>query len=233
MSTYAKYPYTEGNQFRTYIGQFMRVFSGLQYKTNTDGDLDAVKVVYGGMDRIIASLLNGKNDHLQNSRLPLIAVNMRGLSENQSDRRSPRHQEVITNRVKQEPSITRRMIGPSFSMEMEVAIYASSTTELFQILEQILLIFNPRITINVDSYAENGDYITDIIMTGVQSEINSPLGTDQQVVNVSLNFSVPVRLRYPVGIDREGIIELIKMRTLVLENEEILTEIDEEGIREL
>lgn len=221
------YPYTEGNQFRTYIAQFMRVFSGFQYKKNTRGDLGNVKVVYGGMDRIIAQLITNNSDHLTNARLPIFAVNMTGIDIDPLGKRSPRHIDSIRNRASDKEdgkSVATRLIGPAFTMNMEVSLYASSTTELLQILEQILLVFNPRVTINVGSYAETGDYLTEIELTSIADEINKPLGTEKQVVSYTLGFEVPVRLKYPSGFSTI-VIEKIT-QTTVANEDEIETEIE-------
>lgn len=210
------YNYTEGNQIRGYIAQFMRAFSGYQYKRNSQGDLGQIPVIYGGMDRVVASIMT-KRDHLQNGKLPLIAVNMTSLDIDTINRRDPRHVDNIINRVTG-ATVNKRLIGPAFNMNMEVSIYASSTSELFQILEQILLVFNPRITINVSSYAETGDYLTEIELVGLQDEIQKPLGTEKDVVQYSLAFTTPIRLRYPMG-SNDGIIEKINARIIVDEDE--------------
>ena len=55
-----------------------------------------------------------------------------------------------------------RLVGTPLVLNYDLAIICSSTTELFQLLEQILLVFNPRVTINVDDKKENASYITEI-----------------------------------------------------------------------
>ena len=102
-------------------------------------------------------------------------------------------------------------MGPAFIMNVSVSIYASSNTELFSILEQILLVFNPRVSIQTDNSVFNQDYISDITLEGINNEVSYPLGTDQRVVEQTLNFSLPVRLSYPVDLS-SGIIERIRMR---------------------
>jgi hypothetical protein len=219
------YPYRTGEQFKRVISQFMRVFSGFQAPDGNSG-LRTIPVVYGGMDRIVASILQ-KRDHLTNKRVPMFAVNMRGISLDPNNKRPPKHIDAV--RTGDGLSLSR-VIGPSFILTMEVNIIASSNNELYVILEQILLLFNPRVTIVLDSVKRNSDYITEIILDDVQSEIQYPMGTQERIVQMGLTFSVPLRLRYPYD-ERDNIIKTIELN-LVDEDETpiIETEIDEDGV---
>jgi ribosomal protein L5 len=195
------YPYRSNKQFETYISQFMRVFSGFQYNLG-EGNLKRVPVVYGNMSRVVASILN-KKDSFTNNQVPMMAVNMTSLEMNPEGKRSPRHIESIANIANQDPTTrmaVTRIIGPSFKMLMEVSIYAESNEEMFDIMEQILLVFNPRVTINVGKNATQGAYITEISLTGINSEVQYPMGMDKRVVMNTLTFDVPVRLNYPTDI---------------------------------
>lgn len=207
------YPYRYAAQIERYIGQFMRVFSGFQTQDGVERDgtrnLKRVPVVYGNMSRIVASVLQKRNV-FQSNRIPMMAVNMTGI-ELDNERKAPHHHmDAITarNSVGDVKAI-HRMVGPAFNLQMELSIYASSNTELFSILEQILLIFNPRITIQTDNEIMNSDYITEITLESIQNEIQYPMGTNQDVIMQSLNFRVPVRLRYPYDPNGPYINEII------------------------
>lgn len=198
------YPFRYAKQFERYIGQFMRVFSGFQTQDGVERDgsyhLKQVPVVYGGMSRIVASVIQ-KRGALQNNRIPVIAVHMEGLEIDNERKRNHHHIGSIPYDDGTKNAL-KRIDGPAYNMRMSVSVYASSNSELFSILEQILLIFNPRVAIQIDNSIENSDYITEIILDDIQKDIQYPLGTEKQVVMMTLNFSVPVRLRYPY--DREG-----------------------------
>jgi len=203
------YPFRSGEQFRNVISQFMRVFSGFQCKDGNDG-LKRIPVVYGTMDRITASILQ-QRDHLTNQRIPMFAVNMVGMSIDPNNKRSPKHIDAVANRadtLDARKAITRT-IGPSYLLNFELSLIASSNTELYEILEQLLLIFNPRVTIRTDTVQKNSDYITEIILDSINSEIQYPLGTDQRVVQIGLAFTVPFRLRYPYT-EQDNIIKIIE-----------------------
>lgn len=196
------YPYTSGNQFKTYISQVMRVFSGFQYDTG-DGVLARIPLVYGGMQRVVAGILSNAGDMHQSSRVPMMALNLSGIELLPEGKRSPLHEEYVPN-LAVDPTartVASRIIGPSFLLSLELGVYASSNTELFDIIEQILLIFNPRVTINVDTTVASGAYLSEISLISIEPEINYPLGTDTSVAMTTLRFTVPVRLRYPHGND--------------------------------
>lgn len=194
------YPYRKSDQFERYIGQFMRVFSGFQVRDGVARGGETltkkVPVVYGNMSRIVASILT-KRDHFTNTSLPFMAANLVGIEIDLNNRKSPHHQDTVSKYSIGSSNAVERLIGPAFILNMDLSIYASSSTELFGLLEQILLVFNPRVAIQVDTDADNSDYITEISLSTIQPEMQYPLSTNKETVMLTLGFTVPVRLRYP------------------------------------
>lgn len=220
MST-ATYPVRYDRQFEKYIGQFMRAISGLQVENGVERDgsknTRRVDVVWGGMDRVVASIMSKRNDHLVNSRLPIIGVSLSGIVPSAEGKVSPYWNEPIPKRRIQsppdKPTALHRMVGSMFIMNLDASIYASSTSELFMILEQMLAIFNPRLVIQSDTDIVNSDYITSVSLESIQPEITFPLGQSSQECMMTLGFSVPVRLRYPLDRDSE-VLEKIKVNVM-------------------
>lgn len=214
------YPYFNQNQFERFIGQFMRVFSKFQVQDGVDRGsgylLKKVPVVYGNMSRIVASIMN-KRDFFTNERFPMMAVHLNRIELDRENKKSHFHKDAISMRRFGENntpnSSVERIIGPAYVLGVDLSIYASSNTEMFSLLEQILLIFNPRVTIQTDNSVFNHDYITEISLESVSDEINYPLGTERGIRTITLGFTVPVRLRYPINPDGpiiEQIISTIK-----------------------
>lgn len=207
------YEYRRGEQLERHIGQFMRVFSGFQVRDGVvrNGEFltKKVPVVYGNMSRIVASILT-KRDFLANAQLPIMAVSMAGLTPDLDNKRTPHHREErAVERGNGEVEVLERLTGPPFTMNMELSVYASSTTELFDIIEQIVLIFNPRVAIQSTSDMYDADYITEISLTGLQPEIMYPMGTDKPVVMMTLQFDLPMRFKYPKGFSNKIIEQII------------------------
>ena len=212
------YPYRESKQIERYIGQFIRVFKGFQVKkNNTTDDLKAVPVVYGNMDRVVAALLK-KNETFTNQRVPILAVNMASLSPDPTRKLPNTHvDELVIN-----DKFYTRLTGIPFIMQMELSIYADSQVQLLEILEQVLLIFHPRVALQVDSRLVNGDYISEIELDCIQPDIQYPMGQSKQVVMMTINFNIPVTLRYPTG-ENDKFIEDIRLRIFNKTEESIPT----------
>jgi len=217
----ALYPYRYDAQIEKYIQQFMRALSGFQVQDGVDRDNDGsfhterVPVVYGNMSRIVASILN-KRETFPNTKLPMIAANMTGFEQRPEGKKSHFHVDSLSNAQLNLPdgtSSVHRIIGPPYNLTMEVNIYASSTSELFAIVEQILLVFNPRLTIRLSTDGYDPNYITEIILNSIQPEIQYPMGTESRTVMMGMDFTVPVRLSYPKGLS-DGIINEIHSRIL-------------------
>lgn len=194
------YPYISDSQIAKYISQFMRAMSGFQVRESGDSNkLIKVPVRYGSMNRIVASVLQ-RRDSFTNTALPLMAVNLTGISKDDDRKVSHHHMDSTLIEVDQQSLAANRLVGPALTLEFELSIYTSSTTQLFEVSEQLMLLFNPRITIQVDNSTLNSDYITEITMDSIANEIQYPLGTEAQTVMQTFSFSVPIRLRYPFTI---------------------------------
>lgn len=209
------YPYRESKQIEEYILQFMRVFSGFQVRDGVERNGEfvtkRVPVVYGNMSRVVAEKLN-KRDYLNNNKIPMLAANLLGIAPDPANKKSPHYEEersIPTNNLERPTEVVQRLSGPPFILTLELGIYASSLTELMQLLEQILLIFNPRVTIQTSSKLLDGDYITEISLESIQSEIQYPMGTEKRVCMQTLTFSVPFRLKYPRGTNDKIIEQII------------------------
>lgn len=210
------YPYRKSKQFERYIGQFIRVFKGFQVlKTINSEDLKVVPVVYGNMDRVVAAMLN-KNESFTNQRVPIMAINMTSISPDPTRKLPSTHVDELVIDSK----LYNRLTGIPFLMQLDLSIYASSQTQMMEILEQILLIFHPRVALQIDSNLLNSDYITEITLDSIQSEIQYPLGQTKEVVMITLTFNMPVTLRYPVG-ESDKFINDIKTRVLNTSNDAI------------
>lgn len=231
------YPYRYGKQFEKYLSQFGRVFSGFQVQDGvTRGDsydpyTRRVKVVYGSMSRVVASILN-KRESFTNGTLPLIAFNLTGIEPDNENKKNSRHVDHVSFRnTVGEIQAYERLMGPAFVMNIELAIYASSTTEMFSLVEQILLIFNPRIAIQTDNSVYNPNYITEIELESINNEINYPMGQEARVVQQTMNFRVPIRLSYPTDTNA-SFIEDIRARIFASSEEGLDVLLDEETITE-
>lgn len=207
------YTYYYNAQIKRYIAQFMRIFSGIQVQYNVDrnkdGQLDrkSVPVYYGGMDRMEAEYIRDRNHNTAPS-LPLITGLMTAVRMNPEKKKSPMHRETITRTRNGLKGATERLMPVPYKLDMELSILASNTDQLLQILEQILILFNPRLTIQKSDSIHDWTSIVEVELTDIGNETNYPLGTNVRVVSNTLRFSFDVWLNFPLK-EHDGVIERI------------------------
>lgn len=206
------YTYFYNEQIRTYIEQFLRVFTGLQveYKVDRDGDgnLDrrAVNVVYGDMDRVVANVLN-KNGGFTNKSLPLISGYMRNIQMDPENRKPRTHKENIVYKNEDGTrSVSSRLMSVPYKLNMDLAIWTSNTDQSLQILEQILLMFRPTLVFQKSENIHDWSYMVRGELTGINNEANFPAGLDSRMKVDTLNFDVDISLNYPAS-EYQSIIE--------------------------
>lgn len=251
-------------QFRSYILQFMAIFAGLQVKigkrktsniltqsascddpTQTietpevlEERLISVPIHYGQEDRVVAAILT-ENTQNKLLRLPAMSAYMRGLSiaENylagtQTEKRQSYLEMggLIPEDIK--VNYTRR--GFPFRAEMEVGIYASNTDQHFQILEQILTIFDPIVQIQRTDAPFDAGKLTSVELKGISLDTNYPISTDRRIIQSTLTFDMVWYLLTPIDV-RKNIVEKIFLRVGAVDNiaqssEDIIAQLDELGI---
>lgn len=225
--------YYYAGQFKRYIGQFLRIFSGLQVQDgvdrNGDGikDFRPVKVVYGNMDRIIEKVFQN-NATFTNQKLPIISGYLSGLKRADEYVIPKHHNENVTyqNTADNQYHTIARIPGVPYVISMDLYLYASNTDQMFQLLEQILLWFNPTIDFQRSSSVVDWSYITKCSLVGIQDTNNYPIGTDRRVITQTLNFEFVGWLNYNYS-DTAGsiqtIITNIKDSSLVIEDLDLVT----------
>ena len=223
------------HQLKKFIVGFSNVFTGLRVYGGLDAGGTAimmdVPIRYGSIDRVVAAI---GDDHTQNKphTLPIMSCYMGGLElapdrmhgVNQSDRRTMLEQGgVFPDDVK---GIQRVMPIP-YNMTMELAIYASNTDQMYQILEQILILFDYDLQLQFNDAPFDWTKISKLILTGLNNEENYPAGIDKRMIIWTLNFELPVWLSPPMDV-RADIIKGIALRIGDM-NSQSLTEIDAGG----
>jgi len=252
------------HQLKSYILQFMAIFTGLQVQvgrkstgvvttsppdpcdgtvTPIEQELDArlvsVPVYYGAMDRVVASLFA---DNTQNKplRLPCMSAYMtnlsltpellKGVGFNRSQTYLPTGG-LLPDDVR---VIHQRMPVP-YMMEIELYLYASNTDQHFQMLEQILIMFDPYLLqIQTNDSLFDWTKITQVELKNINIDQNFPPGADRRIIQSKLSFQVPIYISAPAEI-RKDFVEKIFARIGVVNvsdmtNFEILEALDEQGI---
>ncbi len=205
-------------QIRRYLTQTIRFFSNFAVKYD-DGTLHRIPVAYGDADRQVATIMRQNSENVINS-VPRISVYVKELKLDR-DRMADatytgtlqfRNREIdpdtnsYTSSQGRTYSVERIMPTP-FKLSMNVDIWASSTDQKLQILEQILVFFNPSVELQTnDNYVDwtslsvlNLDDIT-------WSSKQVPVGTNLTIDVATLVVDTPIWISAPAKVKQLGVI---------------------------
>jgi T4-like virus Myoviridae tail sheath stabiliser len=254
--------YYYDHQLRNYILQFMAIFAGLQVKvgrkktgetvvTEEDCDGNAVTtepvfreeglipapIVYGHQDRVVAAIFA---DNTQNKplRLPIMAAYMRnidlakdlmaGIGVTRRNTYLPAGG-LIPDDVK----VVHQRKPVPYRIDMELTLMASNTDQHFQMLEQILLMFEPNLQIQLSDGPFDASRISSVELKSIGIEGNYPSGADPRLIQSVLTFEIICYLSAPADVRRD-FVEKIFMRvgavaTATENNYAIIAELDAQG----
>lgn len=239
---FARDGYYYQQQLKTYILQFMAIFTGLQVqigKWNTEDErLISVPIHYATPDRVVAAIFND-NTHNKPMRLPLMSASFRAINRSESfvgtgfERRNGF---VPTGGlVPDDIQVIYQRRPTPYMLDMELGLFASNSDQHFQMLEQILPLFDPVLQIQTSDAPFDMKRITTVELTGIQNDSNDPIGTDRRIVKSILQFKMPIWLDTPADV-RRNFVEKIYMRvgavsTTSTDEFEIIGDLDGQGIQ--
>lgn len=189
-------------QIERYLSQVIRAFSNFQVRDgvvrNGKVNVEKVPVIFGSPSRIVAALLSNDNE-FKNIKVPMMSIGLSALEIDDEGKLNRFHRNELTYRDTDTGELVNfdRRVGQSLRMQIELNIWASSVSQLMEIFEQVALTFNPEVTIQKSTDIHDADYITSIRLEGIQSDISYPLGGNNRTAQMSMQFSVPIRLSYP------------------------------------
>jgi len=210
--------YYYNEQIRKYIVQFMAVFHGLQVDISKSGEernLIRVPIKYGSTDRIVAAVLT---EQTQNKpiNLPIMSARLLGLELNPELRKGvntkQRQQYLEVGDTFPDDIKTVESLMPiPYNGRFELVIMASNSHQLFQMLEQILVLFDPTLPIQISDDALDWTRLNNLTLDMVSDEETYPSGTDRRIILYRLEFITTVYLTTPRK-HRNDIIKEIKLR---------------------
>lgn len=214
------YPFYYQRAIKDYIKQFLRVFSGFQVEyevdRDEDGDLDrkTCRIFYSDMDRVVANILHD-DGHFVATSMPLMSGYLTGIELNPEIRKSRYHQENVSRTNSHGELVAeQKKMGVPYTLSMDLSIYTSNSNQMFQLLEQILMLFNPKLTIQKSDNIIDWTYLTEIELVSITPETNYPVSTDERYIVWTLGFVFPIWLDFPAKEQTQGIIEQIEANIL-------------------
>lgn len=230
-------------QLRSYILQFMAIFSGLQVMTGKtderDGQLITVPIHYGDPDRVVAAMLA---DNTQNKpiRVPTMSVFVRGLEPDTAHFHglgTERRESYVPTGglVPDDIKVVRQRMPLRCVLTMDLYLYASNSDQYFQMIEQIMPLFNPSLTIQTSDGVFDMARLTKVDLTsGPQRDSPYPPAQSRRILQYTLAFSMPIWISTPAEVYKD-FVEKIFIRvgavdTAAVDSYDIIAELDSQGV---
>lgn len=240
--------YFYDEQIRRYLTQFMRLIGEFTVKTGKDrnGSEQYIKVPvrYGDINRMAAHIMKNQSENMMNT-VPFISCYITDLTLNADRRFNPTHVDkvqvfekkydyqtgqYIDGEVGNTYSVERYMPVP-YDLTVQVDIWTSNTDQKLQILEQLLVLFNPSINLqtNDNPFDWTGLTYTELINV-VWSVRQVPQGTDDIIDVAALNFTIPILINPPAKVKRQTLIHTVLAEIKKLKENETLDWVPEDPI---
>ena len=214
-------------QLRNYRLQFIRAFSNFSYSigTNPDGTPQLVRVPcrYGDPTRIAATVVKGNSEN-KLLTTPFITCWISGLAMAPNRRQGPQVIDTVQVDTRQyDPnsgqylntpgnqfSVARYMPVP-YELSMSVDIWTPNESVKEQLVEQIMVLYNPSIEIQTSnnpldwtvlSWIEMQDQIT-------WSSRTIPIGTENPIDVLTMIFRFPIWINPPAQVNQQNLIQNI------------------------
>jgi hypothetical protein len=203
-------------QIRRYLVQIIRVFSNFTVK-HGDNTLHQIPVMYGDPDRQAAVIMRQNSENVVQA-VPRIAVHITGL---QLDRSRLGDSSYVSKLHFRERDIAgaeytsgqgrnytvERLMPTPFKLTVKVDIWASSTEQKLQIMEQILVLFNPSLEIqSTDNYIDWTSLSLLDLTDLTWSSRSVPVGNDSPIDIATLTLESPIWISPPVKVKKLGVI---------------------------
>lgn len=218
--------YFYDGQIRRYVTQFMRIFIGFKYQAG-DGTHTTVPVMYGDMTRQVAAIIRENSENKMPS-VPKIACYITGLDLDKTrlsdatfvskmniherDYQTNANGQTEYNNIGGQGYTIERLMPTPFTLKMKADIWTSNTDQKLQLLEQILVLFNPSIELQTtDNYIDwTSLSVVDLESTNFSSR-SIPAGTESDIDICSLEFKMPIYITPPAKVKRMGVVRDIVM----------------------
>jgi len=214
-------------QIRRFLLQFARIFSNFQveYGQNQSGKNDTlvrVPVRYGDSSRQVQTIIQQNSANELNST-PLMTFYITDLKYNRSMIQEPNFVSTIAVRQRTYDGATDtyettqgnaftidRLMPVPFELTINLDIWTSNTNEKMQLLEQILVLFNPALEIqSTDNYIDWTSLSVIYLEDVTWSSRSIPVGTENPIDIATLRFKLPMWISSPAKVKKLGVVERI------------------------
>ena len=210
-------------QIRRYVTQMIRLLSNFTYKDGK-GALVKVPVMYGDITRQVGHIMRDNSENKIPSA-PRISVYISGLSLDRDrvsdstfvskvhlrERTYDSAGKEYLNTQGKNVTVERLMPTP-YTLEMTADIWSTNTDQKLQIMEQILMMFNPSLEIQTTDNYVDWTSLSVVELENVNFSSRSiPVGTESEIEVSQLGLKTPIYISPPTKVKKLGVITNIVM----------------------
>jgi len=211
-------------QVRRFITQFMRMISNIQVEFGLDRNnviaLQRVPVYYGDSSRQVASILKNNSENTL-SAVPAMAVYVSALTYDRERVQDPSMISSVrlrerkydpdtgeyTNQQGDLVTVDRPMPTP-YKLTLKTDIWTSNTEQKLQLLEQLMVLFNPSMEIQSSDNYVDWTSLTVVTLTDMSwSSRSVPIGAEEPIDIATMTFEIPIWISAPAAVKKYGAIE--------------------------
>jgi hypothetical protein len=210
--------YFYDGQIRRYLTQIVRAFSNFQYKDG-DGELRTIPVLYGDITRQVANVIRDNSENKIPSA-PRMGIYITGLQMDRARLSDSSYVSKINLRERtyddtlnsytneQSKGYTVERLHPTpYTLSVNVDIWSTSTDQKLQILEQIMMLFNPDLEFQTTDNYIDWTSLSVLQLENVNFSSRSiPVGTESDIDVATLGFTAPIYISPPVKVKKLGVI---------------------------
>lgn len=216
--------YWYDEQIKRYLIQLVRIFSNFQVKEYTENGVNYNRVParYGDMSRMVAHILRNNSENIVNNA-PQITVTVQNLARAPERTQDPflvdttqvaeRQWDRENNRYTSEQGelyTTKRYMPVPYNLTIQVDIWTTNTDTKLQILEQLMILFNPSLQLQSNDNPLDWSNVFEVELQDITwSSRSVPAGVDEQLDISTLTFLVPIWISPPAKVQRQKIIQSI------------------------
>lgn len=227
MPTFTGPQFFYDEQIRRFLLQFARIFSNFQVEYGRDEEgtnhtLVRVPVKYGDWSRQAQTVVNNNSASTMPST-PMMTFYITALDYDRPRIQEPNFISTIAVRQRTYDSDTDsyettqgnaftidRLMPVPYKLTLNLDIWTSNTNQKMQLLEQILVLFNPALEIqSTDNYIDWTSLTTCDLESVKWSSRTVPIGTDNPIDIATLTFTLPIWISSPAKVKKLGVVERI------------------------
>jgi hypothetical protein len=208
-------------QIRRYLTQIVRMMSNFSYKDGK-GRLVRIPVTYGDLTRQAASIINQNSENKVPSA-PRMAVYITGLEMDRTRTGDSSYVNKVNIReravdnsgneyLKTEGKnyTVERLMPTPYILSINVDVWSTNTDQKLQIMEQVLMLFNPSLEIQTtDNYVDWTSLSVVNLENITFSSRTIPAGTESEIDIATLGFTTPIWITPPAKVKKLGVITKI------------------------